>query len=158
MKMIENKIIDSKLKELEYNLHHNNVFDKKSSCFWCTCDFDNPAIHIPKKIINDTYQVYGCFCSPECATAYLIDEKIDTSTRFERYFLLNNIYCKIYNYEKILNLLQILGIFLINFMEIYLFRKYRKLLKNERLLIVVDKPLIRILPELHQDNDEYLFK
>ena len=31
-----------------------------------------------------------------------------------------------------------------------------KLLKNERLLIVVDKPLIRILPELHQDNDEYL--
>ena len=25
------------------------------------------------------FNVYGCFCSPECACAYLIDEKINDS-------------------------------------------------------------------------------
>ncbi len=35
-------------------------------------------------------------------------------------------------------------------------QEYRKLLKNERLLLVVDKPLTRILPELHEDNDDFL--
>ena len=35
-------------------------------------------------------------------------------------------------------------------------QEYRKLLKNERLLLIVDKPLIRALPELHDDTDDYL--
>ena len=35
-------------------------------------------------------------------------------------------------------------------------QEYRKLLKNERLLLIVDKPLIRVLPELHEDTDDYL--
>lgn len=93
-----------KLKLLEHNLHTNNICDKKSACFWCTCDFDNPPIYIPKHYIKDTYHVYGCFCSPECSTAYLMEENIDISTKFERYHLLNHIYSKIYNYKKILNL------------------------------------------------------
>ena len=47
------------------------------------------------------FHVYGCFCSPECACAFLMNDKnIDTSTKFERYYLLNFIYGKIYNYEK----------------------------------------------------------
>jgi hypothetical protein len=29
-------------------------------------------------------------------------------------------------------------------------------LKNERLFLVVDKPLTRILPELHEDNDDFI--
>ena len=32
--------------------------------------------------------------------AYLMNEKIDTSVKFERYHLMNNIYCSIYNYTK----------------------------------------------------------
>jgi hypothetical protein len=35
-------------------------------------------------------------------------------------------------------------------------QEYRLLLKNERILIVVDKPLSRILPELHEDNDDFI--
>ena len=41
-------------------------------------------------------------------------------------------------------------------MDHYLYRNIAKLLKNERLLLVVDKPLIRALPELHDDTDDYL--
>ena len=90
-----NKEIWRKLKQLEHNLHVNNINNKKSACFWCTCDFDNPPVYIPKHFINDTYHVYGCFCSPECGVAHLMHEAIDSSTKFERYHLLNHIYSKI---------------------------------------------------------------
>jgi len=82
----ENDIKDvwKKLKVLEHNLHINNISDKKSACFWCTYEFDNPPIYIPKHYIKDAYNVYGCFCSPECATAYLMEENIDSSSKFER--------------------------------------------------------------------------
>ena len=89
---INNKEIWKKLKELQNELHDNNISDKKSSCFWCTYDFDNPAIYIPKFKINKNYSVYGCFCSPQCATAYLMNENVDTSVKFERYQLLNYLY------------------------------------------------------------------
>ena len=96
----ETRQIWGKLKELTYQLHTNSISDKKSACFWCTCEFDNPTILIPKFELNKMYHCYGCFCSPECATAFLFEEQVDTSTRFERYHLLNHLYCKIYNYEK----------------------------------------------------------
>ena len=35
-------------------------------------------------------------------------------------------------------------------------QEYRQLLKNERLLLIVEKPLTRMLPELHEDNDEFM--
>jgi hypothetical protein len=35
-------------------------------------------------------------------------------------------------------------------------QQYRQLLKNERLLLVVDKPLTRALPELHEGNSDFL--
>ena len=73
---------------------------KRSACFWCTYAFDNPPIYIPKQKRGENIEVYGSFCSPECAVAYLKKEQIDESTRWERYAMLNNIYGKIYDYEK----------------------------------------------------------
>ena len=153
----EMRVLWSKLKELTYQLHTNSISDKKSACFWCTCVFDNPTILIPKYELNKTYHCYGCFCSPECATAYLFEEPIDTSTRFERYHLLNHIYCKIYNYEKNIKPAPNPYYTLNKYYGNLTIQEYRKLLKNERLLLIVDKPLSRVLPELHEDNDDYMF-
>jgi hypothetical protein len=152
-----NKLISMKLKELAYNLHNNDISDKKSACFWCTCDFDNPPIFIPKYELNDKYYCYGCFCSPECATAYLFKEPIDNSTRFERYHLLNHIYCKMYDYK--INIKPAPDPFytLNKYYGNLSIQEYRKLLKNERLLLVVEKPLSRVLPELHEDNEDAIF-
>ena len=150
------KEVWKKLKILEHNLHINNISDKKSACFWCTYDFDSPCIYIPKHFLKDSYHVYGCFCSPECATAYLMDENIDTSSKFERYHLLNHIYSKIYDYKKNIkpapNPFYILDKYYGNLN----INEYRGLLKSERLFLVVDKPLTRILPELHEDNDDFI--
>jgi hypothetical protein len=35
-------------------------------------------------------------------------------------------------------------------------QEYRKLLKSEHLLLVIDKPMTRILPELHEDNEDFI--
>jgi hypothetical protein len=152
----DTKEVWKKLKELEYNLHTNNVVDKKSACFWCTFDFDNNNIYIPKCYINNTYNVYGCFCSPECATAYLMNENIDTSTKFERYYLLNNIYSKVFDYTKNIKPAPNPYYMLDKYYGTLSIQDYRSLLRNERLFLIVDKPLTRILPELHEDNEDFI--
>lgn len=152
----ETKEIWRKLKNLEYNLHTNNISDKKSACFWCSYDFDNPPIYIPKYVIKDTYHVYGCFCTPECATAHLMNESIDTSTKFERYYLLNHIYSKIYNYTKNIKPAPDPYHMLEKYYGSLTIQEYRSILKTDRLFLIVDKPLTRILPEFHEDNDEFI--
>ena len=145
-----------KLKSLEHNLHTNNICDKKSACFWCTYDFDNPPIYIPKHYIKDTYHVYGCFCSPECAVAHLMEENIDSSSKFERYHLLNHIYSKIFEYKKNIKPAPNPYYMLEKYYGNLSIQEYRSLLRNERLFLIVDKPLTRILPELHEDNDDFI--
>jgi len=151
-----NKEIWKKLKQLEYNLHINNVNNKRSACFWDTCEFDNPPIYIPKHFINGTYHVYGCFCSPECGAAYLMNESIDSSTKFERYHLFNHIYTKIYDYKKNIKPAPNPYYMLEKYYGNLSIQEYRSLLRNERLFLIVDKPLTRILPELHEDNDDFI--
>jgi hypothetical protein len=152
----ETKEIWKKLKQLEHNLHINNISDKKSACFWCTYEFDNPPVYIPKHFIKETYHVYGCYCSPECATAFLMEENIDSSTKFERYYLINHIYAKIYNFNKNIKPAPNPYYMLDKYYGNLNIQEYRSLLRNERLFLIVDKPLTRILPELHEDNDDFI--
>ncbi len=153
---IQMKTIWKKIKELQKLFYFNNVFSKKSSCFWCTCEFDNPAIYIPKYQMNDNYHVYGCFCSPECSVSYLMNENIDTSQKFERYQMLNYIYGKAYNYSKNIQPAPSPYYLLDKYFGNLSIQEYRKLLSNERLLIVIDKPLTRIFPEIHEENNDFI--
>ena len=148
------KEIWEKLRILKLKLHLNEVSDKRSHCFWCTCHFDNPPIFIPKQERNNIIEVYGCFCSPECAVAYLKNEPIDCSVLWERYALLNNIYSKIYNYDKNIKPAPNPYYTLDKYYGNLSIQEYRKLLSKDRLLLVVDKPLTKILPELYEENNE----
>ena len=148
------KEIWSKLNNLKENLRTNNVSDKNSACFWCTHDFDSPAIYIPKQINNGLLEVYGCFCSPECACAYLKNQDIDNSIKWERYALLNNTYCKIFDYSRNIKPAPNPHYTLEKFYGNLSIQEYRKLLNNERILMVVDKPMTKVLPELYEENNE----
>ena len=145
-----------KLKSLEQILHINGTPDSKSACFWCTHDFDNPPVYIPKFFLKGSYHVYGCFCSPECAVAHLMKENIDSSCKFERYSLINNIYNKIYDYTKNIKPAPDPHYLLERFCGSLSIQEYRQLIKSDRLFLVVDKPLTRVLPEIHEDNDEFI--
>jgi len=154
--LIEKKEIWRKLKMLEQNLHTNNISDKKSACFWCSYDFDNIAIYIPKHYIKDKYEVYGCFCSPECAVAHLMEENLDSSIKFERYHLMNHIYSKIYEYNKNIKPAPNPYYMLDKYYGNLSIQEYRSLLRSERLFLMVDKPMTRIFPEFHEDNDDFI--
>jgi len=151
---IEKKDVWEKIRRLKIKLHNNDVSDKRSNCFWCTYPFDNPPIYIPKQERNDMVEVYGCFCSPECAVAHLKKEPLDTSTLWERYSLLNNIYSDIYKYENNIKPAPDPHYLLDKYYGTLTIQEYRKLLNNQQLLLVVNKPLTKILPELYEENND----
>lgn len=145
------KVIYAKLKELQNNLH-NNIVVTKSNCFRCTCEFEGPPCYIPKGVVNGKIEAYGIFCMPECASGYLFDENIDNSTKWERYALLNNIYKPIYNYKQNIKPSPLPHYILSKFLGNLSIEEYRELSRKETNLLIVDKPLTRVLPELHDEN------
>jgi len=153
-KDVDVKKIWLKLENLAQNLRTNNVSDKCSACFWCTYDFDNPAIYIPKQYNDNYLEVYGCFCSPQCALAYLKNEEIDNSTKWERNALLNNVYSKIFNYKKNIKPAPSPYYTLDKYFGNLSIKEYRKLLTNDRLIMIVNKPMTKILPEIYEDNND----
>jgi len=150
------KDINQKLKKLKINLYKDINPDKKSACFWCTYDYDNNPCYIPKYESNGKIYGYGSFCRPECAVAYLMKENIDDSMKFERYHLLNHIYSKIYNFKKNIKPAPNPYYLLDKYYGSLTIQEYRKLLKTEHMLLVIEKPMTRILPELHEDNEEFI--
>jgi hypothetical protein len=157
---VTQKEIWKKINQLKLTFHKSDMLHAKgtgrSACFWDTHDFDTPTIYIPMNIANNTYQVYGCFCSPECAVAYLMNENIDTSTKFERYHLINLLYGKICNYKKSIKPAPNPYYLLNKYYGNLSIQEYRKLFKSEQMIYVVNKPLTHILPELYEDNNDFL--
>lgn len=147
--------INNKLKTIKSQLVKNKVNDKKSACFWCTYDFENPECYIPTYEVDNTICGYGSFCQPECAVAYLMKEIIDDTTKFERYNLLNQIYGKIYNYTKNIKPAPNPFYILEKYYGSLTIKEYRKLSKSNHLLVIVEKPLTRVFPELHEDTDDF---
>jgi hypothetical protein len=91
----------AKLRTLNDTLHRGTGLGKSSDCFWCTCGFSTPPIHIPRSVQPDsTIECYGCFCTPECAMAYLLKERVDSSQMWERVALLNTVYGAVFGHSR----------------------------------------------------------
>jgi hypothetical protein len=148
--------INYKLKELEIILHTNNVNDKKSACFYCTYSFEHIQFYIPKSYESTGYKVYGCFCSPECATAFLFNEHLDSSVKFERYSILNHMYGSICNYTQNIKPAPNPYYMLDKFYGNLTIQEYRSLFKREHCFLILDKPLTRIMPELYEENENII--
>ena len=147
--------LQQKIKILESSLSSNTVA-KKACCFYCTESYDNFTIYIPTYIMNNKYYVYGNFCSPECAAGFLMAEPIDSSIRYERFALLNNMYGKIYNYTKPIKPAPNPHYMLEKFLGNLSIMEYRSLYNNNLFYTLIDKPITRFLPELHEDNDDFI--
>lgn len=156
VKDVDMKELHSKIKKQKHFLYNNDIQGKISACFWCTYDFDNPACYIPKGEDEDKLQGYGSFCRPECAVAYLFEENIDDSVKFERYQMLNKIYSKIYDYKNNIKPAPDPHYLLDKFYGNLNIQEYRKLLSSDNLLYVIDKPMTRVLPELFEDTDNFI--
>ena len=64
------------------------------ACFWDCHAFRGQPCVIPVSIEEGIWRVYGNFCCPECAAAYLFNERLDSSVQWERYALLNRLYAE----------------------------------------------------------------
>ena len=149
---MSNKMIHSKINKLKHQLYKNTNPEKKSACFWCTFEYDNQTCYIPKYESDGQIFGYGSFCRPECAVAYLMKENIDDTMKFERYNLLNYVYGK--NQKKNIKPAPNPYYLLDKFYGNLSVQEYRKLLKSEHMLVVLEKPITRILPELHEDSED----
>ena len=81
----------------------NNKWPSSTSiyCWWCCHPFSGPPCCLPCDYKNDTFKVFGVFCSPECAASYNFDDVNSGCDIWERYSLLNLLYKKIYNDKNI---------------------------------------------------------
>ena len=61
-------------------------------CFWCTHSFEGSPCFLPVKEESKTFHVYGNYCTPQCALAYLLYEHLDSHVRWERMSLLHRMY------------------------------------------------------------------
>jgi len=156
----QQKEIMKKINKMKLSFHNSEIIQTKgnnrSACFWDTCDFDTQIYYIPTSITNDTFQVYGCFCSPECAMAYLLKERVDTSTKFERLHLIQLLYGGIYQYAKGIKPAPQPYYLLDKYYGILTIKEYRQLFKGSQMIYVVNKPMTHILPELYEDNNDFL--
>lgn len=71
---------------------YNVDMQKQVSCYWCSYNCDE-TYRIPYNIINNEFEMYGNFCSPECACAFNFKE-LDDEYIWERYSLINYLYGK----------------------------------------------------------------
>lgn len=141
-----------KIKELKIQFYTNDVeINKKSACLWCSYEFDNEPFYLPKQEASSNFIVYGCFCSPECATGYLFKERIDDTTKFERYHLLNKMYYSSCADNENIHPAPNPHLLLEKYLGNLTIQEYRGLLKKGQTFDVVEKPLSRVLPELHAD-------
>jgi len=62
------------------------------ACYWCVHPFTGQPCIIPESERNGVYKVYGNFCCPQCAMAYLLKESLDPHIRWDRMALLYRIY------------------------------------------------------------------
>ena len=67
-----------------------------------------------------------------------MEENIDSSTKFERYHLSNNIYSQIYNYKKNIKPAPNPYYLLDKYCGNLNIQEYRALLRNDRLFLIVD--------------------
>lgn len=65
-----------------------------SACLWCCYTFEGRPVVLPVRDHGDYLNVFGNFCCPECAMAYLFDMRQDSHTRWEQLALLNRVYAE----------------------------------------------------------------
>jgi hypothetical protein len=99
---------------------------------------------------------YGSFCSPECSVAFLFTNmNIDDSAKLESYQLMNYYYGKPTQFHQ--SIKPAISPFYV--LEKYFgnmsIQEYRKLSKSQHMLLVVNKPVTRVLPELHEDTERF---
>lgn len=121
------------------------------SCYWCCNKFENAPFGIPITYQHDTFSVFGCFCSLECAAAHNFQSTNNVDEMWERYNLINLLARRI-NYSKQIRpapdrlALKMFG----GYMEIDQFRNYTK---TNKIININFPPMSSISQQIEEINE-----
>jgi hypothetical protein len=143
----------NKIKELKLQYYKNEIPDKKIDCFWCTCPYDNDPYFILQHGSVGDIQAHGSYCSPPCAVAFLFrNMSWDDSAKIDSYQLMNYYYNS-KNFENNIKPACSPYYFLDKYYGNLTIQEFRKLSNSNYTFLCIDKPVTRVLPEIHEDND-----
>lgn len=140
------------LKDFEEK-NKNNEWPSNTSiaCYWCCHKFENAPYGIPINYKDGKFEVFGCFCSLECATSYNFKQNENIDEMWERYNLIN-LMCRKMNYGDYIKpapdrlSLKMFG----GFLEIEKFREY---FKTNKVINVNFPPMTSIIQQLEEINE-----
>lgn len=122
-------------------------------CYWCCHKFDTPPLGIPVQYNQDQFQVFGCFCSLECASAYNFKQNHNLDEMWERNNLIHLLSRRM-NYEAPVKpapdrlALKLFG----GYMEIEQFRGYTTM-SPSRFVNLNFPPMNSITQQLEEINE-----
>lgn len=84
------RILDAMVEFADANRRKEWPHSTSIWCRWCCSPFTGPPVSIPRWYINETFFVYGCYCSYSCAAAHLFNRgDITEDDKWESYNLLH---------------------------------------------------------------------
>lgn len=153
---IPTRKVISLLKDFEEkNKNHEWPTNTSINCYWCCHKFDNAPFGIPVNFNKESFDVFGCFCSLECAAAYNFKMNDNIDEMWERYNLINLLF-------RMLNLdgkqvkpapdrlsLKMFG----GYLDIDEFRQF---FKSNRLINVNFPPMTSLTQQIEEVNEHEL--
>lgn len=122
------------------------------SCYWCCHKFDNAPYGIPVNFNKSSFDVFGCFCSLECAAAYNFKLQENIDEMWERYNLINLLHRHLNLEGKIVKpapdrlALKMFG----GYLDIHEFRQF---FKSNKLVNVNFPPMLSLTQQIEEVND-----
>ena len=96
------KLVKVSIKKSDINQTNENVdgqfINTNHCCWWCCHRFTNNPIGIPIKYVDNQFNVYGNFCSFNCALTYNFYS--DSANKWDRSSLLHLLYKKFYGLKE----------------------------------------------------------
>lgn len=145
------KVVNVLSEFAEKNKNNEWPINTSTHCYWCVHRFQNAPFGIPISYKDGKFDVFGCFCSLECAAAHNFNENKSQDEMWERYQLINMMSRQM-NLEKIVKSapprlsLKVFG----GNMDIETFRGVGK---SNKLMNVNFPPMASIIQQLEEIND-----
>ncbi len=139
----------------EKNKNHEWPSNTSINCYWCCHKFDNAPFGIPVNFSKDNFEVFGCFCSLECAAAYNFKMNDNIDEMWERYNLINLLSRRISNDCKQVKpapdrlSLKMFG----GYLDIDEFRQF---FKSNRLININFPPMTSLTQQIEEVNEHEL--
>jgi hypothetical protein len=146
---------EEKIDELANDFHANVCDYSEPCCFWDTCDFKGTVYELPQPS-TAARTSYGCFCSPQCAVAYLMNSRLSSTEKFEQLQLFMGLYFDSSLLTESIKPAPDPRYLLKKYHGTLTIEQYRDLFDTGKVYLFTGKPLTRTMPDLHVDNDDFM--